>query len=553
MSEDRSLHTMSEFYRRLIEYISDGLCVSTRGDGKILYANQAFLDILDIECDPPALVGRRLDEFIPAVHPGGLLADMPAPADTVRGKEFHFRTAKGNERSVIYDAFFAEWPGAEGRAVVLLLRDISEWRRTDDALRRSEEQFRSVFESMTDCILIWDRAYNYLYANRAAIEHVGTTPERVIGRNMRDGLGHIPEFMKLWMSRIDHVFATGKPLQVQDSVPVGDRLVRSESSISPIRDSKGDIFAVGVVYRDITESKKANEALKESENKYRGLFESSRDAIMTLEPPSWKFTSGNPATMEMFRARNAEEFTKQGPWVLSPERQPDGRASAEKALEMIETAMREGSHYFEWTHKRLDGEEFPATVLLTRMEQAGKVIVQATVRDITESKRAEEALRESEERYRIQFEQTIDALFLADTQTGIILECNRAAMELIGREKSEMVGQHQRILHPSEEWDGKFSKSFKQHIIGETFVETKVIKKSGEIRDVAIKASTFDLKGKKVILAIFHDITKRKKIEEENRKHMQELEVFYKASIGREERIIELKKEIEMLKKELGK
>ena len=135
-------------------------------------------------------------------------------------------------------------------------------------------------------------------------------------------------------------------------------------------------------------------------------------------------------------------------------------------------------------------------------------------KEIAERKRIDEVLRESEERYRIQFEQTIDALFLADTQTGIILECNRAAMELIGREKSEMVGQHQRILHPSEEWDGKFSKSFKQHIIGETFVETKVIKKSGEIRDVAIKASTFDLKGKKVILAIFRDITERKKAEE---------------------------------------
>ncbi|MDD1777292.1 MAG: ATP-binding protein [Candidatus Helarchaeota archaeon] len=122
-------------------------------------------------------------------------------------------------------------------------------------------------------------------------------------------------------------------------------------------------------------------------------------------------------------------------------------------------------------------------------------------------------MRETEERYRIQFEQTIDALFLADIQTGIILDCNKAAMELIGREKSEMVGQHQRILHPSGEWDGKFSKSFEQHITGESLVETKIIKKSGEIRDVAIKASAFDLKGKKVILAIFLDITDSKQAE----------------------------------------
>lgn len=78
-----------------------------------------------------------------------------------------------------------------------------------------------------------------------------------------------------------------------------------------------------------------------SERRYRDLFASSRDAIMTLEPPSWKFTSSNPPTVELFGANNKEEFVSLGPWSVSPERQPDGRASAEKAKEIIETAMRE--------------------------------------------------------------------------------------------------------------------------------------------------------------------------------------------------------------------
>src|SRR5208337_2193999 len=63
--------------------------------------------------------------------------------------------------------------------------------------------------------------------------------------------------------------------------------------------------------------------------------------------------------------------------------------SAEKAKEMIETAYREGSHLFEWTHRRMSGEEFPATVLISRVQSAEKVFHQATVRDITESKRAQ--------------------------------------------------------------------------------------------------------------------------------------------------------------------
>jgi signal transduction histidine kinase len=93
--------------------------------------------------------------------------------------------------------------------------------------------------------------------------------------------------------------------------------------------------------------------------------------------------------LEMFRLKNLRELTALGPGELSPERQPDGRDSGEKAREMIETAMREGSHFFEWTHKRIDGQEFPTTVLMTRMEQGGKPFLHATVRDISKEKQLE--------------------------------------------------------------------------------------------------------------------------------------------------------------------
>ncbi|MCL4215559.1 MAG: response regulator, partial [Candidatus Hydrogenedentes bacterium] len=153
----------------------------------------------------------------------------------------------------------------------------------------------------------------------------------------------------------------------------------------------GEWHAVGLV-RDITEQKKAAEAVRESEERFRVLFESSRDAIMTLESPTWGFTSGNPATVAMFKARDEADLVTHGPGDLSPEFQPDGRPSGEKAGEVIGTAMSEGSNLFEWTHMRLDGETFPAMVLLTRMEFEGKVLLQATVRDITAQKQAEQNL-----------------------------------------------------------------------------------------------------------------------------------------------------------------
>ncbi|OGV78231.1 MAG: hypothetical protein A3K19_04750 [Lentisphaerae bacterium RIFOXYB12_FULL_65_16] len=142
--------------------------------------------------------------------------------------------------------------------------------------------------------------------------------------------------------------------------------------------------------------RQAEDTLRESEERHRVLFEASHDALMTLAPPAWNFTACNPATVAMFKVRDEADFTARAPWELSPETQPDGRASAEKAGAMIEAAMREGAHFFKWTHRRTDGETFPAEVLLTRVKQQGHTYLQATVRDITARERFEARLRQSE-------------------------------------------------------------------------------------------------------------------------------------------------------------
>ena len=130
--------------------------------------------------------------------------------------------------------------------------------------------------------------------------------------------------------------------------------------------------------------------LLQSEERHKILFESSRDALMTLEPPSWRFTSCNQATLEMFGAKSVEDFVSLGPWDVAPKVQPDGRQSGDKAKEMIETAMRKGAHLFDWTHMRTSGEQFAATVLLSKMGHGDKAFLQATVRDVSDQKRAEE-------------------------------------------------------------------------------------------------------------------------------------------------------------------
>ena len=144
-----------------------------------------------------------------------------------------------------------------------------------------------------------------------------------------------------------------------------------------------------VAHENVTDRKRAEEALKVAELRYRSLYEKSRDALMTLDPSSWRFTSANPSAIAMFGARDEADFVSRAPWQYSSERQPNGRDSAELAREIIETAVREGSRFIEWTCARIDGTEFPATILVTRIECAGETILQATIRDITLEKRTE--------------------------------------------------------------------------------------------------------------------------------------------------------------------
>ena len=139
----------------------------------------------------------------------------------------------------------------------------------------------------------------------------------------------------------------------------------------------------------------AQHALHTSEQRYRLLFEANQDATMTLAPPDWCFSACNLATLRLFHVDTEQQFVRLGPWQLSPEYQPDGQPSVLAARQALEQAIQQGAHFFEWTHRTLDGEDFPATVLLTRMELGEQEFLLATVRDITAQKQVEQALLQS--------------------------------------------------------------------------------------------------------------------------------------------------------------
>ena len=152
---------------------------------------------------------------------------------------------------------------------------------------------------------------------------------------------------------------------------------------------------------DITDFKNASKDLEESELRFRSLFESSGNALMTLSPPNWRFTSGNSALVELFGFNDEQEFLSYRPWDLSPEYQPDGANSQNKALEMIQLCLDRGSNEFHWIHKKKTGEDIPAIVRLTRVDLDQESFVQATVIDITDRVNAEKNLQDQMQHLKI--------------------------------------------------------------------------------------------------------------------------------------------------------
>ncbi|WP_022665630.1 ATP-binding protein [Desulfospira joergensenii] len=134
---------------------------------------------------------------------------------------------------------------------------------------------------------------------------------------------------------------------------------------------------------------------RESEQKYRNLFELSMDAIFLINM-DLEILDCNPAALTLFCIDTKEDFLLLNPADISPEFQPDGKPSFEKAVKLVNMVMESKARYFEWRHCKSTGQEFDASVLLSRMNIGGKNFVQATVRDISDQKRAQEMLIQSE-------------------------------------------------------------------------------------------------------------------------------------------------------------
>lgn len=384
---EEMLKESEEKYRTLVENIPQKIFFKDR-NSVYVSCNENYADDLKIKSDE--IRGKTDYDFFPKELAEKYKADDKKVMDADKTKDIEEKYIQDG-REVFVHTIKTPVRDGEGRVIGILgvFWDITERKKAEESLNL----FQALVNQSNDAIEVLDpETGRFLDVNEKGCMDLGYSRE---------------EFLSLRVFDIDptvdqSIFKrAGEDLQKSGAMIWEGLHRRKDGSTFPVEVNikyvQLDRKYMVTVVRNITDRKNAEESLVKSEAKYRELFESSRDAIMTLFPPAWKFTSANESTVKMFNARDEKEFISKGPWEVSPEFQPDGETSSIKAKRMIDTAMEEGSHFFEWDHQQINGEVFSATVLLTRIELDGKAGLQATVRDVTQQKKAEEELKRNYE------------------------------------------------------------------------------------------------------------------------------------------------------------
>lgn len=356
--------------------------------------------------------------------------------------------------------------------------------------------------------------FRFVAANHACTSHIGMKKDELLGKTMRE---LAPAWDPAVVARYEELARGGSPFDFEHQIPSSGRCLRVRAFLTST-----DMIAT--ILEDVTERKLAGKALQESEQRYKLLFGSINDAIL-VHP------FHEDLTPEIFVEVNDVACERLGYTKEEMLRMSTQDIDAPEGLPMIPDAMAklraEGRAVWEGMHRDRSGRKMPVEISNRLFEMDGKPMILATIRDIAERKRAELALRESEERYRQFVELCPDSILVH--REGKIAFANSSAMELFGApEANALIGRDvQDLVHPDfREIVQERSRRIQKEGESVPRQEQKCLRLDGTAFDVEVSSAPIIYDGVRSSLTIIRDISERKGAEAKLHRRVEEMTAF---------------------------
>ena len=347
---------------------------------------------------------KGLEQWDQIVHPDARASGAERYAALIEGKrdkdEFENRYIRRDGRIVVSNGRFNLLRDAAGNPehLVALTEDITEHKRSQEALQEREQLFRTIFENAQVGISLYNVAKAQYFTNRALHQMLDCTHEELNSVEKWDLIVH-PDERATGAARYAELIAGKRDIDEweQRFLRRDGREVTADGSFSVIRDASGNPQYLLNMTKDITDRRRTEDALRESEAYNKLLFQESIIPMLILDCETRRYVDCNRAAALINGYSRREELLGKTTLDVSAPTQYDGSDTASAALKRSKIGQETGRSIFEWRHQRPDGTIWDAEVHLTTFTHHGRKQFQLTLVDITERKQAEHALRQAKE------------------------------------------------------------------------------------------------------------------------------------------------------------
>ncbi len=486
----------SKLIKSYFDEASDGILISDM-NGNIIRANK-------IVC---RLFGYAENEFLKMnlinLIDKKSLAELPLQLGRLGSEEAYIinRILKKKDGTTFYAEVNAILM-SEGK-VFSIVRDITEQKEIQSALEQSEKKYRQIVENLSEIVYSLDKDGKIIFITPAVEVVTGLKASEIVGKNFIDFIYEedSPLVAKEFEQNKEGRY---NPIEYRVALPNGGiKWVRSSGK--PLIENNKFIGVHGTI-KDITEKKLSEIALRESEEKYRELIEQSADGILIVND-NFDIILVNRYVCDLL-GYSKEEMLKLNVKDTYVDDDLENLYKRKKIIDNREILR------FERLARCKDGSIIPVEISLKRINND---YIQSIMRDISDRKKAELLLRDSEERYRNLFDNNLSVMLLIDPTTGNIIDANKSASKFYGYsidELKRMNIERLSILNLDDILNILHNAVFEKN----NYQQLKHIMSDGKVKDVETYMSPINIKGRKLLYEIVNDITEKLIAEENLRK-----------------------------------